>query len=411
MTNPSCPKCSGKYVIPVRSGAIKERVLSLLYTYLFRCQLSGYHFRFIHWGVKYLRVHEDYREYERLPTNSPVAFAGDGVDDKGSMADISMGGCTIQANTQLEKGDIVHMSLHISNELPPVTVDAAVVRNVSLSRVGLEFLKFRQTERERLQLFIRDTSEKVKLREQLLEKERLAAIGASASKLVHEIGNPLNGMYLTVQLLERRLAKSAETLDQDAKSKILNLKNEITRLNSLIGEFRAASRREKYIFRSTSLDGLVRQIIEMENENYRALGIQVQLHFPADFPLVHADPDRLKQALLNLFKNAVEAMPHGGILTLRGLYLRERVGLEIIDSGDGIPQGIDIFAPFTTTKAKGTGLGMMTVRQIVLAHEGTISYTTETGKGTTFTVTLPLCGAYCFTVTPEEPGIKTADRL
>ena len=327
---------------------------------------------------------------QRLPVDFPAAFAGDGVDGNGSVADISMSGCTIHSNSQLKEEDIVSMTLHILDGLPPVTIDAARVRNVSANRVGLEFLKFQQTERERLRLFIRVTSEKVKLQEQLLENERLAALGAKASKLVHEIGNPLNGMFLTVQLLERRFAQSAETRCQDAKSTILNLKNEIVRLISLIEGFRFVSRQEKYFFQSTCLQSLVRQIVEMENENYTALGIQVQLHFPQNFPLVQADPDRLKQVLLNLFKNAVEAMPFGGTLTVRSLSLQDRVVLEMIDTGVGIPQGVDIFAPFTTTKAKGTGLGLMTVQQIVLAHQGTINYSTETGKGTTFTVTLPL---------------------
>ena len=87
--------------------------------------------------------------------NFSVTFASHGVVGKGSVADISMSGCTIQTGTQLLAGSIIHSLLHISNELPAVTVDAAVVRNVSLTRVGLEFLTFPQSERKRLQAFIR----------------------------------------------------------------------------------------------------------------------------------------------------------------------------------------------------------------------------------------------------------------
>ncbi|HEV8712157.1 MAG TPA: ATP-binding protein [Candidatus Binatia bacterium] len=103
-----------------------------------------------------------------------------------------------------------------------------------------------------------------------------------------------------------------------------------------------------------------------------------------------ADRDKLKQVLLNLCKNAFEAMPEGGTLTVRLHNTGKHITLKVADTGMGIPAGVDIFEPFVTTKLEGTGLGLPIVRQIVAAHGGTLTYTSEPGKGTTFTVTLLL---------------------
>ena len=103
-----------------------------------------------------------------------------------------------------------------------------------------------------------------------------------------------------------------------------------------------------------------------------------------------ADRDKLKQVLLNLCKNAFEAMLEGGTLTVRLHNFGEYITLEVADTGIGIPAGVDIFEPFVTTKPEGTGLGLPIVRQIIVAHSGTLTYTSEPGKGTTFTVILPL---------------------
>jgi len=243
-------------------------------------------------------------------------------------------------------------------------------------------------ERVRYAGFIRDISEKKKLQEQLVESERLAAIGATTAKLAHEIGNPLNGMYMTAQLLERRLARQGEALDNTVKSTVHSLIDEIGRLSYLLHDFSSLSRREKYNFRPIALPVLAGEVFALERETYKARGIHVEQSFPADLPLVVADADKLKQALLNLCKNAVEAMPEGGTLTLRAHTSAEGVILEISDTGIGVPAGVDIFEPFNTTKPSGTGLGLVIVRQIIAAHGETITYTSEPGKGTVFRLTL-----------------------
>jgi signal transduction histidine kinase len=128
----------------------------------------------------------------------------------------------------------------------------------------------------------------------------------------------------------------------------------------------------------------------MESPYYAARRIRIEQQVPATLPLVNADGERLKQALLNLCKNAVEAMPQGGTLTLRAQASKDEIVLEIVDTGTGIPAEIDIFEAFITTKPKGSGLGLPIVHQIIAAHKGTISYTSDPGKGTVFRLTLPL---------------------
>lgn len=236
--------------------------------------------------------------------------------------------------------------------------------------------------------FIRDISEKIRLQQKLIESERLAAIGTTAAKLAHEIANPLNGMSMTVQLLGRRLAKHREVLEESVHSAVRNLMGEINRLANLLNDFRSLSRQEKYNFQPISLAALTSEVLEMENAHHHELGISVEQSFPRDLPPLFADRDKLKQALLNLCKNAVEAMPRGGTLTVRAQASNGQVVLEIADTGVGIPPETDIFEPFFTTKDHGTGLGLVVARRIISGHGGTLTYKSEPGRGTVFQLTL-----------------------
>jgi PAS domain S-box-containing protein len=238
--------------------------------------------------------------------------------------------------------------------------------------------------------FIRDISEKVKLQQQAVENERLATIGTMAAKFGHELGNPLNGMSLTIQLLEQRLRNLAASTDYQVSSTVARLKSEISRLNSLLQDFRSLSRKETYNFQTTSLRGLVGEAIEIELPRYVEQGVEVESSFTADLPPITVDIDKMKQVILNLAKNAVEAMPHGGKLSFEGAATNGAVTLDISDTGAGIPPEVDIFEPFFTTKAFGTGIGMTIVRQIIAAHGGSVTYHSEPGRGTTFSISLPV---------------------
>ena len=237
--------------------------------------------------------------------------------------------------------------------------------------------------------FIRDISEKARLHAQLVENERLVAIGTTAAKIGHELANPLNGMSLTIQLLEQRLRKQSNLLDTQITSTVNRLHTEVSRLSTLLEQFRSLSRREKFDFQRTTLTALVGEAIEIEMPRYAELGIQVECSFPSNLPTITVDIDKMKQVIFNLIKNAVEAMAGGGRISIKGSASENSIVLEISDTGTGIPAGIDIFEPFFTTKPQGTGIGLSVVQQIVSAHGGSISYSSEHGKGTTFVITLP----------------------
>ncbi|MGH7826286.1 MAG: two-component system sensor histidine kinase NtrB [Candidatus Binatia bacterium] len=214
----------------------------------------------------------------------------------------------------------------------------------------------------------------------------MAAIGAAAAMLAHEIKNPLNGISTTVQLLQRSLSKTEPTKERMLAA-VRDLENEICRLQALLGDFQTISAPQRLSLRSVDLAQLLREVKALTIEECKKNKIEVRVDSEADLPLVEGDPDRLKQALLNLIKNGCEAMPKGGALTLKGYVSGKQICLDVTDTGEGIPEGMQIFDLFTSTKPGGTGLGLVIVQQIILAHGGGVSFSSEPGKGTTFQLT------------------------
>ncbi|MBI3799756.1 MAG: hypothetical protein HY268_22635, partial [Deltaproteobacteria bacterium] len=238
-----------------------------------------------------------------------------------------------------------------------------------------------------------EIAERKRAEQKLRNSERLATIGTTAAKIAHEIGNPLNGMATTVQILERHLAKQKAPVDDLLISAVQDLAQEIARLRSLVQELRTLARPRSLDLRPTDVAAVAAEMLRREAPYYAERNIRVEQTFAENLPLVLANEDELTQVLLNLCKNAVEAMPEGGTLTVRGSQSGAQVSLEIRDTGEGVPEGINIFEPFVTTKTGGTGLGLAIVQQIVAAHEGTITYTSTRGQGTTVTLVLPTAPA------------------
>jgi len=131
----------------------------------------------------------------------------------------------------------------------------------------------------------------------------------------------------------------------------------------------------------------------LEGPRYARQNIAVELDFPPDLSKAKVDREKIKQALLNLCQNAADSMPRGGKLTIRGYKLWGAVCIEVCDTGAGLPEGMNIFEIFTTTKRGGTGLGLPIVQQIVAGHQGSVTFTSEQDKGTIFRLTMPIDAA------------------
>lgn len=234
-------------------------------------------------------------------------------------------------------------------------------------------------------LLVKDITSRKQLEQSERERDRLAAMGITAAVFAHEVGNPLNAISTTVQMLQRHFDQQDDSF---ANSTLIELQREIRRLTTLLQDFRSLSRPQKLDLARIDLARLVEDVLSIQAAEFSQFHVEVKKEFPAAFEAT-LDEERVKQVLLNLFKNSVEAMPTGGTLTLRGYASEKKICLEITDTGVGVPKGVDIFELFTTTKPTGTGVGLAVARQIISAHGGTITYVSEPNQGTTFFLLFP----------------------
>ena len=217
--------------------------------------------------------------------------------------------------------------------------------------------------------------------------EMLAEWGLYTSKVIHEIANHLNGMSTCVQLLKREMKFRADY--EPTTNTIDDLLSEIGDLQNLLQELREINRPLKLYCLPVGLATLAARVLDKIFPAPVRHGVQVRKDFSENLRPVMADPKKLEQVLINLIKNAGEAMPDGGYLTLRGYPEGNHVCFEVEDTGVGIPKDIRVFHPFATSKPEGTGLGLCIVHEIITGHHGTIEYVSTVGSGTTFKISLP----------------------
>jgi len=217
------------------------------------------------------------------------------------------------------------------------------------------------------------------------QNEWLAGVGTMMAIFAHEIGNPLHAISTSLDLVERQLGKLQ--LDSRIKKTLELSTHEIQRVSTLLTEFRALAKPQRANLKPANLVDLIRDALVPQIAVCRKSGIMVKQEL-AELPPIWLDEDKMKQVIVNLCKNAIEAMPDGGMLTVATRQAEDLVIIEIGDTGAGIPEGVDVFQLFTTTKPNGSGLGLPLVRQIINAHRGSIQYTSEPGQGTTFRICL-----------------------
>ncbi|MEI7685079.1 MAG: ATP-binding protein [Planctomycetota bacterium] len=214
-----------------------------------------------------------------------------------------------------------------------------------------------------------------------------------AGGFIHEIKNHLGTLGLNVQLLAEDLQDPQTQKERRALARVQKVQRECERLTALSNDFLRFARIKDVERTPTDLAKLVEEMIDFFEPTAKAANIDIRSYLPADLPPVPLHRDSFKQALLNLLLNAEQAMPDGGQITLQAV--RESgpsVNLSVIDTGKGIPPDAleKIFEPFFSTKTAGSGLGLPTTKRIIEAHGGEIRVQSEVGKGTKFTVRLPV---------------------
>ncbi|MBB5036135.1 two-component system sensor histidine kinase NtrB [Prosthecobacter dejongeii] len=240
-------------------------------------------------------------------------------------------------------------------------------------------------------MLIRDVTETRKRTEEQIESERLNAFTLLAAGVAHELGNPLNSLTIHLQLLERRLKKMGKT-GEPLREHLDVATSEIKRMDGIISQFLAAIRPTQPQLQKLQISELLHESLRFLKPDLDQAKVKVRLDLRADMPVMPLDADQMKQAMYNLIRNACQAMPQGGSLTIQGSYTDFEVRLSFEDSGKGIsPEQMGkLFQPFSTTRATGTGLGLLIVRRIIREHGGEIDIESRAGKGTRVSLWLPL---------------------
>ena len=228
--------------------------------------------------------------------------------------------------------------------------------------------------------------------EELVEAERMATVGRLSLKVAHEVRNPIAAIGLNAELLGDMVQGRVSEDGTEATALVGAIRDQVAALDALTEEYLAFARFPRPQFEEDSVNDMVTAVAEFERPLAARQGITVKVATDATVPSMEFDRTLLRQAVLNLVKNGIEATPQGGTLTLTTRRVDETVEIAVADSGAGItPEvGRRLFEQFFTTKPQGTGLGLSISRQILEDHGGKIRWSSAPGEGATFTMALPI---------------------
>jgi signal transduction histidine kinase len=234
------------------------------------------------------------------------------------------------------------------------------------------------------------------LQERLNEAEKLSLLGRFAATVAHEVRNSLNFINLSIDQIRAKHLNGDNRAGRDLQRNLLNIKDEISRLNHLVNDVLAAGRQAPPTLVSCDLKATLSEALALVGRQARHQGIQIKLDLPPDLPIFLLDAAQIKTCFLNILTNAIQAMPGGGQLRIFAAVIKapnaaECLQLHFADTGPGIPPGEreKVFAPFYSTKATGFGLGLAIAKKIIEDHAGRIFVDNGDRPGTDLVVQLP----------------------
>ena len=272
----------------------------------------------------------------------------------------------------------------------PLVVDEEVIGTLAIDKGSDEFST--EDELRILTVVASIMAQRVKIQQvidSLVQSERLATLGKMATTVAHEVRNPLGGIRGAAQLLQ-----SEENLDANGQDYINVILKEVDRLNRVIEQLLTFGKSKAENFELCNLKSLVFDALKVCDPQLKQHQIEVKQNYQQYLPEIKVNPEAIEQILLNLFRNAIEAIENDGTLTINATFdlKQAAIKLRIEDTGRGINPEIThkLFDPFYTTKPKGTGLGLAISRQMVEDHNGTIEVDVTSPKGTAFLITIPI---------------------
>lgn len=249
--------------------------------------------------------------------------------------------------------------------------------------------------KERTAALQAEIEERLRLEKAKLQAERLATVGTMAAQVAHEIRNPLASMTLNLDLLQRdyrKVVSVAAGMSSDGLALLKDIREEVLRIKRVIEDYLQFARMPTLSRKPLALNDFLGEKLAFMNEEFEQAKVKLRTVFDPALKEVDADGEQLWQATLNLIRNGMDAMPGGGVLSVGTWREGDQARLRVTDSGHGMDadQLRQVFSPFFTTNATGTGLGLTMVQQIVGEHGGHVECESVSGKGTTFTIFLPV---------------------
>ncbi len=270
----------------------------------------------------------------------------------------------------------------IRNRRVPMQIEGRP--NVSIALLSVEFL---EATGGGMVIRLRDPEATNQIGRQLQIAERVSAIGRLTGGVAHEVKNPLNAILMHVELAKMKLSHG----DYDLQPQMDVISGEILRLDRVVKTFLDFTRPLELNPADVQAQGLIQEIASLATPQAAAAGIDITVKQSEEPITITVDADLIKQAVLNIVVNAIDAMPNGGLLHIETSLRGDAMEIRIADTGSGIPAEMrdKIYNLYFTTKAHGSGIGLAMTFQIIQLHDGTIDFSSEPGKGTTFVIRLP----------------------